>query len=60
MSPPIAIDVESVTDTQAIVIPDPILDKIIARRAKAGNLVAGAAAASNSDMFKAPVRPPHE
>lgn len=32
------------------------LDDIAARRAKAGKLIAGVAAASNSDMFKGSVR----
>lgn len=55
MSPPIAIDVEGVTDTQAILIPDPIIDQITARRIKAGKFVAGPAASSSSDVFKGPV-----
>lgn len=36
-------------------VPSPF-DSIRERRAKAGKLVAGVAAASDSDMFKAPVR----
>lgn len=32
------------------------INDILARRAKAGKLVAGTAAYSDSDMFKAPVR----
>lgn len=32
-----------------------IIDEILARRAKAGKLVAGVAAASDSDMWKGPV-----
>lgn len=34
------------------------INDILARRAKAGKLVAGTAAYSDSDMFKAPVRVP--
>ena len=33
----------------------PVIQAILARRAKAGKLVAGVAAASDSDMFKGPV-----
>lgn len=33
----------------------PGINEIMARRAKAGKLVAGIAAASDSDMFKGPV-----
>lgn len=33
-----------------------VIDEISKRRADAGKLVAGVAAASNSDMFKGPVR----
>ena len=32
-----------------------VIDEILARRAKAGKLVAGVAAASDSDMWKGPV-----
>jgi hypothetical protein len=35
------------------------LDDVFQRRAKAGKLIAGVAAASDSDMFKAPVRKSH-
>lgn len=35
-----------------------LLNEIYERRAKAGKLVAGVAAKSNSDLFKATVRPP--
>lgn len=34
----------------------PAIGDVMARRAKAGKLVAGIAAASDSDMFKGPVR----
>lgn len=40
--------------------PEPLtVEGIKARRAKAGKLVAGTAAYSDSDMFKSPVRAPH-
>lgn len=38
----------------------PGISEIVARRAKAGRLVAGIAAASDSDMFKGSVSPPGE
>ena len=54
MAPPSAIDIEAVTDTQAIVIPDPLtVNGVSARRAKAGKLIAGVAAYTSSDHFKA-------
>ncbi|KAF4628817.1 hypothetical protein G7Y89_g9336 [Cudoniella acicularis] len=53
MAPPTAIDIEGVTDTEAIVLPDPLtLNGVSARRAKAGKLVAGTAAFTSSDFFK--------
>jgi hypothetical protein len=56
MAPPIAIDVEGVSDTQGIVIPDPLtVNGITSRREKSGKLVAGVAAGANSDLFKSPV-----
>lgn len=57
---PHSIEIEAVTDTEAIVIPDPILattDTVLARRAKAGKLIAGTAAHTSSDFFKSPVGP---
>jgi aromatic amino acid aminotransferase I / 2-aminoadipate transaminase len=48
-----AIDLEGVSDTQAIVIPDPLtVNGLSAHRAKAPKLVAGVAAWTSSDMFK--------
>jgi aromatic amino acid aminotransferase I / 2-aminoadipate transaminase len=56
MAPPTAVGIESVTDTQAIVLPDPLtVNGVSARRAKAGQLVAGTAAFTCSDFFKSPV-----
>ena len=56
MAPPTAIDIEGVTDTQAIMLPDPLtVNGVSARRAKAGQLVAGTAAFTSSDHFKSPV-----
>lgn len=56
MSPPSAIDIEGVTDTQAIVQPDPLtVNGVSTQRAKAGKLIAGVAAVSSSDQFKTPV-----
>ena len=53
MAPPAAIDIEGVTDTEAIVIPDPLtVNGVSARRAKAGKLIAGTAAYTSSDFFK--------
>lgn len=56
MSPPTAIDVEGVIDTESIVIPDPLtVNGVSARRAKAGPFSAGVAAFTTSDHFKSPV-----
>ncbi|TVY13197.1 Aromatic amino acid aminotransferase [Lachnellula arida] len=53
MAPPTAIDIEGVTDTQAIVLPDPLtINGVSARRTKAGKFVAGTAAFTSSDQFK--------
>lgn len=54
---PHSIEIEAVTDTEAILIPDPVLattDTVLARRAKAGKLIAGTAASTSSDFFKSP------
>jgi aromatic amino acid aminotransferase I / 2-aminoadipate transaminase len=52
-----AIDLEAVSDTQAIVILDPLtLNGLSAHRAKSPALVAGVAAWTTSDMFKTLVR----
>jgi aromatic amino acid aminotransferase I len=59
MAPPSAIsyDIESVTDTEALVLPDPLtVNGVTSRRAKAGKLVAGTAAYTSSDFFKSSVR----
>jgi aromatic amino acid aminotransferase I len=61
MAPPSAIsyDIESVTDTEALVFPDPLtVNGVASRRAKAGKLVAGTAAYTSSDFFKSSVRIP--
>jgi aromatic amino acid aminotransferase I / 2-aminoadipate transaminase len=58
MAPPsaISIDIEAVTDTEAIVLPDPLtVNGVASRRAKAGKLVAGTAAYTSSDFFKSSV-----
>lgn len=56
MVPPIAIDVAGISDTEGIVLPDPLtVNKISAQRIKAGKLVAGTAAATSSDFFKSAV-----
>jgi aromatic amino acid aminotransferase I len=53
MAPPTAIDIEGVTDTQAIVLPDPLtVNGVSARRAKAGKFSYGTAAFTSSDFFK--------
>jgi aromatic amino acid aminotransferase I len=56
MSPPSAVDIEAVRDTEAIVLPDPLtVSGVAARRAKAGKLVAGTASYASSESFKSPV-----
>lgn len=56
MAPPSAIDIEAVRDTEAIVLPNPLtVNGVSARRLKSGKLVAGTAAYTSSDFFKAPV-----
>lgn len=58
MAPPSAIEisVEGVSDTQGIVLPDPLtVNDITKRRLAAGKLVAGVAANVSSDRFKSPV-----
>jgi aromatic amino acid aminotransferase I len=53
MGDPATIDIEGFSDTQAIVIPDPLtVNGLLARRANAPKLVAGVAAWTSSDMFK--------
>lgn len=56
MSPPSAVEVEGVRDTEGIALPDPLtVNGVAARRRKAGKLVAGTAAFTTSDYFKGPV-----
>jgi hypothetical protein len=56
MSPPSAVEIEGITDTESILLPGPLTAKgIAARRAQAGKLVAGTAASTSSDFFKGPV-----
>ncbi|KUJ23980.1 PLP-dependent transferase [Mollisia scopiformis] len=55
MAPPSAIDIEGVTDTEAIAIPDPLsINGIASQRLKAGRLIAGTAAGTSSSQFKSP------
>ncbi|KAI9813150.1 MAG: Aromatic/aminoadipate aminotransferase 1 [Pycnora praestabilis] len=55
MSPPSAINIEGVTDTESILLPSPLtINDVPSRRAKAGLLNGGVAAATNSDLFKSP------
>jgi aromatic amino acid aminotransferase I len=57
MAPPSAIDIRGLTDTEAVIYPDPLTVKEVAeRRAKAGKLIAGVAAGTSSDLFKSKVR----
>jgi hypothetical protein len=57
MGYPATIDVEGVSDTQAVVIPNPLtVNGLLAHRARAPKLVAGVAAWTSSDMFKTLVR----
>jgi hypothetical protein len=52
----ISFEIEGVTDTEAIVLPDPLtVNGVPARRAKSGKLVAGTAAYTSSDFFKSSV-----
>lgn len=56
MTPPIALEFEGVSDTQGIVLPNPLtINDISNRRVAAGKLVAGTAAFTSSDHFKKPV-----
>jgi len=53
MGHPATVDMEGVSDTKAIVIPNPLtVNGLSAHRAKAPKLVAGVAAWTSSDMFK--------
>jgi aromatic amino acid aminotransferase I len=59
MAPPSAMNIEAVTDTQAIAIPEALTPKgVHVRRAKSGRLIAGTAAHTTSDFFKSPVSTP--
>ncbi len=50
---PHSLDVESLTDTQSLVLPDPLtINDVSAKRAKESKLVAGVAAWTSSDLFK--------
>lgn len=50
---PVNIEIEAISDTQGIVVPDPLTVKgLSAHRASAPKLVAGVAAWTSSDMFK--------
>ncbi|OBT44479.1 hypothetical protein VE00_05981 [Pseudogymnoascus sp. WSF 3629] len=53
MAPPSAIDIRGLTDTEALIYPDPLtVNEVTERRAKAGKLIAGVAAGTSSDLFK--------
>ncbi|OBT66719.1 hypothetical protein VE03_03865 [Pseudogymnoascus sp. 23342-1-I1] len=53
MAPPSAIDIRGLTDTEALIYPDPLtVNEVTERRAKAGKLIAGVAAGTSSDNFK--------
>ena len=57
MAPHAQIDLESLTDTQSIVYPDPLtINDVSAKRAKESKMVAGVAAFASSDIFKIKVR----
>jgi aromatic amino acid aminotransferase I len=59
MSPPSAVEVEGVRDTEGIPLPNPLsVNGVFARRAKAGKLIAGTAAFASSDHFKGKVSEP--
>lgn len=56
MAPPSAIDIRGLTDTEAVIYPDPLtVSEVAERRAKAGKLIAGVAAGTSSDLFKSKV-----
>ncbi|KAE8442700.1 hypothetical protein EG329_002945 [Mollisiaceae sp. DMI_Dod_QoI] len=55
MAPPSAIDIRGVTDTEAVATLEPLtINGIASRRLKAGELIAGTAAATSSAFFKSP------
>ena len=57
MAPPSAIDVQGVSDNQAVTFSDPLsVNGVFTRRAKAPKMSGGLAAHASSDMFKGPVR----
>lgn len=59
MAPPTAIDidVEGVTDTQAIVMPDPLtMESVAGHRLKTPKMSGGVAAFASSEMWKTAVR----
>ena len=56
MSPPSALDVEAVSDTQAVSFVERLnVDGVAARRNKAPPVATGVAAYATSEMFKSPV-----
>lgn len=56
MAPPSAIDIRGLTDTEALIYPNPLtVNEVTERRAKAGKLIAGVAAGTSSDTFKGKV-----
>lgn len=60
MAPPMAIDLQSVGDTQVATLFGPLsVNGVPARRAKAPKMSAGIAANASSDMFKSPVSQYH-
>lgn len=53
MAPPSAIDIRGLTDTEALIYPNPLtVNEVTERRVKAGKLIAGVAAGTSSDLFK--------
>src|SRR5947207_1905062 len=56
MVPPTAVKVDAVTDTEAATVPKGLtINGVASRRAKAGKLSGGIAAATSSDLFKSQV-----
>ncbi|KAI9662374.1 MAG: Aromatic/aminoadipate aminotransferase 1 [Bathelium mastoideum] len=53
MAPPGAISLEAISDTSAVVIPNPLmLDDVDKRRTTQGKMVAGTAATADTELFK--------
>lgn len=53
MAPPIALDVEGITDISGKTFPDPLtINDVSKKRAQESKLVAGVAAYTSADLFK--------